>query len=516
MGKKIIVNERVLKHMLMEMTKERVMLNEAISVADAYGKFYSTKISKEDYDLAVRGTVNMTPFHKALLDCMIYSKESGEWDWTVLAQGCGEVWEKADANVRQLLLKAVKTKELNPRNPNDFYENTIKIGQTKAATKAQVASNGLVKLYEDDKVLITCTTTYSASHKFYADSHWCTASDIYGQYNGFCMFLNYTTYEEACLVQVVPKESRADAYQIQLYADREGQICTFEDDGVDYDHMIDDLSTKVPNLNEIFRNTFKPEVTMDLIRRTEAENKEDSKYWTPKTEERLKEIEKEINERIDFSSFDNAIKSMLANCFRWGEHCQSDWGSDVAVRVYTAGNRNFPYFFLQYEVDVEGAISDDASSWLWSCRRFFNANKINNKVFLCKVGELDTDGGQTFEVVKQIDDYYSGIIAIGNVIGYIYKYDNDGNIYNVYSCETGEIILSNQYIDYFTSDYILLGTNKGPYALYSPTKNQIVLDNILAYYTSWGDLYVKTNETVKHRDANSRGFMLLDRLIKNK
>lgn len=511
MGKKIIVNERVLKHMLMEMTKERVLINEAISVADAYGKFYSAKLSKDEYDIAVKGTVNMTPYHKALLDCMIYSKESGDYDSNVLARDCGEVWANADANIRQLLLKGVKAKDLNPRMPSEFHDNAIKISQTKVATKAQVANNGLVKLYEDDRVLITCTTTYSASHKFYADSHWCTASDIYGQYNGYCMFINYTINEDACLIQIEPKTYRDGTYQVQMYVDRAGQICDFEDNGRDWDDMINDLTDRIPNISDILTKLLTANLMQDLIRKTEAETNEDSKYWKPKTEERLKEIADLVNTKFELDKYTDAAKEILTNCVRWGEHNGSHYWSGVAVRVYCSPDESTPYFIVQFEIDLDEALDSDASSWIWSCRRLFNTELINHKVFLCKMTDkVDDNGYKTYEVVKELGDYCGGVFSVGSIVAYSNKKTQRDNysLYNIIDAETGEAILTDKYVNYCASDYIIFNQHE-PFEVFDARNKRMVISEVSGFYTSWGDLYIKTKETESHPRSNTHGFMLI-------
>ena len=67
MGKKVIVSEKVLKSLLMEMAKERMALNE-IKAELAYTRFYEGKIDRETYAKIMAGSKNMTPFHKRVLD----------------------------------------------------------------------------------------------------------------------------------------------------------------------------------------------------------------------------------------------------------------------------------------------------------------------------------------------------------------------------------------------------------------------------------------------------------------
>ena len=516
MGKKIIVNERVLKHILMEMTKETTLINEAISVANAYAKFYSTKLTEEEYNAAVNGTVNMTPYHKALLDAMITAKENGFENWLFLAKECGNIWANSDANIRQLLLKAVKSNELNPKNLNGFYEKSLEISQTKAVTKAQVANNGLITLYEDEKVLITCTTTYSASHKFYADSHWCTASDIYGQYNGYCMFLNYTTRENSCLIQIVPKNYRMQMFQMQSGLYGPGQICDFDDNGCDFEEMTNNLGLIIPNITEILENLTTEDEIKKLIWRTKVESKEDSKYWIPKTEERIAEITEEINQKAAFSDSEETVSFLLGKCINYRRFNESSYDDGISIAIFASDSLDEPYFLLRYEIDVDKILNNEASSWLWSCKRAFkSAVNANLKLFLCKMTAYDeAKTSVSFEIVKQIDDYLIGLLSINNLLGYCTKSTDEGNMYTIINRRTGEDIFTNEYISYFNRDFIIMGTNDGPYKIYSTKKMKVVLTDITGYYLDWGDLYVTNKEIEKSPRALSNGYIDLTSAIR--
>ena len=512
MGKKIIVNERVLKHILMEMTKESKLINEAISVANAYAKFYSTKLTEEEYDAAVKGTTNMTPFHKALLDCMISAKESQSWDWMLLGRECGEIWANADANIRQLLLKAVKSKELNPQNPNDFYEKTIEISQTKAATKAQVANNGLVTLYEDDNILITCTTTYSASQKFYGDSHWCTASDIYGQYNGYCMFIGYTVKDDACLIQMVPKSNRERMFQAQAYKDRFGQICDFEDNTAGENTMLSTMAVYQPKIQGIVDKLLTSEKVNELIQKTKVESEEDSKYWVPKTEERIAQLAEKIKEKSKFD-VSPTVSSMLGQSIMYKNNIDSKYDDDinVSVAIFCSGSLDAPYFLLKCEIDCDEILGGNDSSWLWSCRKVFkSASQASVKLFLCKTIKFDRSTiTALYGTVKEIDDYDSGVFSVNGVLGYSTNYSDDGNVYNIISRKTGEVILSGECVEYFTSDYLILGRAKGPFKVFDVKKNKVVLSDIDRYRLSWGELYIHADYTSGKPHSTSDGFMRL-------
>ena len=187
--KKIIVNEQVLKHILMEMTKEKLAINEAISVKDAYNRFYVGEIEREIYDAAMDGTANMTPFHKLLIDVIISTNETDKNMAKALALCGAGAWRQADANKRQLMLKGAKSGELDTSSATAFIESLKNLLNTDTTTKKQMADSGLVTLYEDDAILVTCTLSYAASTKYYGMTSWCTASDIGGRYNGFYMFV---------------------------------------------------------------------------------------------------------------------------------------------------------------------------------------------------------------------------------------------------------------------------------------------------------------------------------------
>ena len=241
-----------IKTMVLECIKSLTFLNEAKAI-DVYTRYYADSIPKEWWDEMTKGTENITPFHRKVADsikkywaaCDKDSEGTKEYLFNVckLAQ---EAWNSS-ITAQQFLTNAAR---------EDYYKFDASwlesfLRQVKLAknySENEFIDKGLFKIYEDNKLLVTCTLSYSASHRYYGDSHWCTSSDIAGEYNGFEMFKNYTveeysdSNESAILVQFVDKQNREGSYQIQVYSpglENCGQICDFADNPHDIDAVED-------------------------------------------------------------------------------------------------------------------------------------------------------------------------------------------------------------------------------------------------------------------------------------
>ena len=197
---KLVITEQQAKRIVREM-----LLNE-ISSADAYAKFYSKGgkfIHKDIYDSLMNGTAVMTPFHKMMLDAFLAGKVNAN-----LMQFAGDIWRGASNDMKQYLIHAVE-------GDLDYITDTggsiriflEKVSSMKSHSERSFNDRGYEVLYEDEGVKVTCTKSYTSSCKNYGNSHWCTASDIFGEYNGYDMFRNYTNDNGGgCLVQFICKK----------------------------------------------------------------------------------------------------------------------------------------------------------------------------------------------------------------------------------------------------------------------------------------------------------------------
>jgi hypothetical protein len=298
-------------------------------------------------------------------------------------------------------------------------------------------------------------------------------------------------------------------YQMEYGKFGPGQICNFDDDGCSFDEMIDVLEDKVPTIRKILDNLTTSDKINKLIDRTKVECEEDSKYWIPKTEERITELTEEINQKVNLNDYGQTIRHMLGKCVLYRNNCDSNYDNGVSVVVFTSGDFNAPYFLLKYEIDLDEVLSSEASSWMWSCKRVFNsAVQASIRFFLCKMTKYDQENAETdFEIVRQLDDYCTNAFGVTNVVGYCTKYDDKGYIYTVISEKTGENIFTNEYVERFTTTEMILGTSNGPYKIFNLKNMKIVLPNITHYYINWGDIYVTNDEIAKSPRSNTRGYL---------
>ena len=378
MAKKIIVNEDILRHLLMEMAKDLRLISE-ISVSDAYTKFYNGKVPEDVYNTLMAGTDVLTPLHRQALDIM--TKNLGPA--MPIATAVSNAWTNARREVRQSLIDAAKNKELDLA-PVPFIQKIQSICKKRWHTENEMSSGGLKVLYEDEYLRITCTLTYASSTKNYSHTHWCTASDIYGQFNGFGMFLRYAVNANACLIQFVNKSNGTDFVQAQYFADERGETRDFYDNSMSRDgfenfllqcypqNIVDD-GTVSSGFYEMFTRVFNGDTNnipfhdVSLIAETKKAVEEELPYWQRKTQARVDRIKGEMNEKYwNNEQFINEMLNATSREFNDGEYSYDDvdFSSDDG-EVYAYGYRypNRSYAVVHFGFGV----SDDLEDWLSSC-----------------------------------------------------------------------------------------------------------------------------------------------------
>ena len=313
--KKIIINEDILRQIIAEMAKERKLVTE-IKVADAYTRFYQDKIPQDIYSALMKGTDKMTPFHKLCLDVLVKnvsedSETNDMWHDQYLewAKEIGDKWAVATNDARQFLLRYIQSTK--PIYSFDNFERIVmtvnKILNKSGHTEKNYSKRGLVVLYQDDNLLITCTTSYAASKETYGDSHWCTASDVFGRYNGFKMFGEYTCnseYEDdAILVQFVDKHEREKTIQV-AFSEGLGivQACDFFDNQLETQETIDYLNKiiGIDRLREIIPWDDLMEQTRDLFY-------EEYEYWEEKVVASIEKVSKSLKEKVKNGEFEQTL-----------------------------------------------------------------------------------------------------------------------------------------------------------------------------------------------------------------
>lgn len=240
------------------MVLECLSLLMETSIGDVYTRYYSDKIPQEMWTEMTNGTANITPFHRKVADVLAkhlvkmnsLDEDSKEILRETISDICilaSKAWNSSDT-ARQFLTNTAKGNYYKYNNLSSLERFLRQICLSKKFSEGEFIGQGLYKIYEDDNMIVTATLSYSASHHFFGDSHWCTASDIGGEYNGFEMFKNYTEYdpdedaEMLLLVQFVDKNDRQHSFQMSTYEYEPNLICDFEDHEVEIYELFDAFS----------------------------------------------------------------------------------------------------------------------------------------------------------------------------------------------------------------------------------------------------------------------------------
>lgn len=258
--------------------KHNNILNE-ISSDDAYIKFYSN-IPKDLYDTVMSDTNKMTPFHKALLDVVVNFINHGTEERTILQyiSSVKNKYQQLTSEQRKYCVARIKERDFTSKDNHFDLQNILRAsGKQIEVTNKTKAKEGLIVLYEDNNILVTCTTTYAASKHYYGNTHWCTSSGIDGNMSGYKSFRSYVKNDRGdyCLIQFVSKNQKDDIWQGMF--DRYGAIVDFKnfyDDGDtdDFDSAEDSpiyeiykkhIKGKIPQLIKLTsENYYKEEETM--------------------------------------------------------------------------------------------------------------------------------------------------------------------------------------------------------------------------------------------------------------
>lgn len=428
--KKVIVNEQVLRHMLMEMAKETV--NEAISTKDAYDRFYATRLNRDTYDLAMGGTVNMTPFHKLMLEIIISNFDDNQGQANAVAAYGSNVWKNADANMRQLILKKVKSGEIDSSSPAAFMESLKSITNAGVVTKKQASANGLVTLYEDDYILITCTLSYAASTKYYGMTSWCTASDLGGRYNGFYMFKQYTSAfdgdAESCLIQIVNKRDKSQ--MVQMLVDYYGEIdednvMNKEDECVTL-YMVDRMVANAGS--SIKLGDFMDQQNWEsLVQKTGQCVEDEREYWEAKTVEIIKQIQASIDAKV---SRDDILANFTEDILNeWDEYGISNDDDLYEVVPHYVDNSEFSVYEVHGGGDYCVVVMEpegNEATWLNSIPDSVGINTNGRRCMICR------REGNTLRLVKRMPPVYSGAGGRGNLAELITPFNSDESDYTYY------------------------------------------------------------------------------------
>ena len=169
------------------------VINE-IRADDAYTRFYSS-IPREDFDAITGGEENIDKFIQFFLNCVRDGKST-----TTEATNALKLYSRAD----QLIKNKIKNKVVNGEyeDADDVITDAKYLSSGGAVlSRKKFAKEGYIKLGENEKWLCTCTTNYCANNHYFGDSHWCTASDRMGRYDGYGYFNSYSVNCNCALIQ---------------------------------------------------------------------------------------------------------------------------------------------------------------------------------------------------------------------------------------------------------------------------------------------------------------------------
>ena len=159
------------------------VLNE-VSSEEAYKKWYNS-IPREDFDRITGGAETFDKFIRFFLDT-VKNGLSTVNDAVYALQR----YKECDGLVKQTLKNKVNSGEYETAREFLADLNYLSSGGGVISRKS-FAKEGLFVLGTTDNWKVTSTTNYTANNHYFGESHWCTASDRAGDYDGYQMFKRY-------------------------------------------------------------------------------------------------------------------------------------------------------------------------------------------------------------------------------------------------------------------------------------------------------------------------------------
>lgn len=418
-----VLKEEELVSMVTEMVRSCVTALNEISSSDAYERFYKNIVTPEQWEALMKGAPTMTPLHKVVLDLI---KNEG-WD-DELAELTIRAWNTLDGDGRKYLIDlisgAVSRNETWPK-VKISVKNLLKHAlETPYHTEVKFSDNGLVKLYEDDKILVTCTISYAASKKYYGDTHWCTASDITGRYDGFQMFWRYTEDDGGVLIQFVPKDNREKAIQVQFYEDgTDGDACDFFDRSVTLDEVI-----KLFESHETAKAVLKSIPYGKLFDNTLQMVDYERRYWENKRSAYEYKMGKEINDSVMSGGYDKAFLEHASDesanrSLAW--HNFSAYESERASSEFSKVCVTYDGYIL-YNIKV-GGLNQKETDFIDSANNVWDdmADSLTEYCFIVKAGGAEI--GPDAKVIARFKGFFNRDEVSGGLARltrYIYRYDS--------------------------------------------------------------------------------------------
>ena len=169
------------------------VLNE-IRAEDAYSRFYSS-MPRETFNAITGGQENIDKFIQFFLNCVRDNKSTPEEAINAIS-----AYNRADQLVKNKIKNKITSGEYE--DVDDVISDVKYLSSGGAVlSRKKFAKEGYIKLGENERWMCTCTTNYCANNHYYGNSHWCTASDRMGRYDGYQYFKSYSVGPSCALIQ---------------------------------------------------------------------------------------------------------------------------------------------------------------------------------------------------------------------------------------------------------------------------------------------------------------------------
>jgi len=498
--KKTIYNVNIIKMSWLNNIYKSI-INE-ISAEDAYKRFYGS-IPREDYDRILNGDPAPDRFMQFILNCVRDNKSTADDAVEVISQ-----YKPLPSDAKQKIQMAVKSNDF--QNLDDLLaciKNLASGGSF--VSRKQFAKKGLITVLETDDEIVTCTTNYQANNHYFGKTHWCTASDREGKYDGYEMFKRYSMNRDSILLQFRSKKKtlpiqktdnggiiyankygnypneeevrenaiRYDYHLIQVAVNDEGdttEICDFFDHRVSYERLVEIVgdAIKVLTNEKMFNFLFETQEEQSVVE--DEYEKEHAKIIKKKQEERqrkLREKRAQLQTEINRKNLDLILEATK----RWCEFVDNKLYNNLEILAR----------IKEYNGDDE---ITNLAEVVEECYNAGAANLCENSFILTPVTvyysirEVEDNNGNTVDYEVTRDEWVSHLPVTDSVRGQI-----------VVITDGEKVLFSNVYKvnDESPHSYITSPTNSYQVGLGSEYQYVVVNNNLVLLVD------LKTNSIIK-------------------
>ena len=410
----------------------RSMLME-IAAQDAYARFYQGKIPEKAYTRLMNGSDQMTPLHKLAADHVVplYANKQTA-NANRLVRLVSDFWANANNETRQYVIKVCKDEaELLKSNPDYFKNAIVELSKMKSHSEGSYIERGFEVLYEDEQLRLTCTKSYSSSCRHYGKSHWCTASDQFGEYDGFRMFKRYSVSEKSVLIQFFIKQYPEETCQAQIgVRGKFGQICNWDDYAIyksDLDKLLKNYGIE---LDDVFQKYIAPNLER-LYKETVEIFADEEVYYRRKKAERIKKMIKNIVAATSSPACEEFARQRFASGERWSTSSDDGLFRGSVVKF---GDMSYVYVTYQGKNETE--------------ENFLEAYYDDEEYYMGEYGVITTAIVFAFDSSGNIVNKYQGDLSIYNPVFLCITDRYSDELYDcvvnyVVKTSTGEVMLKN-------------------------------------------------------------------------